>query len=224
MVNQLDSQTARLDALLYKVCMVIARLILAYLFFTQLFWKLPPSFGCGANFAFPKPAEQNYFDSNKSSGLCFWMGLESIYASQPRRVLIADMRSAGWSDFSIDISPLAKLNGALLDNVFIPNIQVFGWLVFLTELWVFLSMTLGLFTRLGALAALGISLQLYIGLANVPRPFEWEWTYGIIVGLSIAMLGAAAGRTFGVDGWLRRKLSSSAERGNRLAKLALLLS
>jgi hypothetical protein len=38
------------------------------------------------------------------------------------------------------------------------------------------------------------------------------------------MLGAAAGRTFGVDGWLRRKLSGPAERGNRLAKFALLIS
>ncbi len=133
------------------------------------------------------------------------------------------MRSAGWADFAVDISPLAQINGALLDNVIIPNIQIFGWLVFLTELWVVLSMTLGLFTRLGALAALGISLQLYIGLANVPRPFEWEWSYGIIVGLSIAMLGAAAGRTLGVDGWLRRKLAGPVERGNRLAKIVLLL-
>jgi hypothetical protein len=198
-------------------------LVLAYLFFTQLFWKLPPNFGCREDFAFPKPAEQNYFDSNNSSGLCYWMGLESIYASHPRRVLIADMRSAGWADFGVDISPLAKLNGALLDNLFIPNIQVFGWLVFLFEFWAFLSMALGLFTRLGALAALGISFQLYIGLANVPRPFEWEWTYGIIVGLSIAMLGAAAGRTLGVDGWLRHKLAGPAERGNRLAKFVLLL-
>jgi hypothetical protein len=83
---------------------------------------------------------------------------------------------------------------------------------------------LGLFTRLGALAALGVSFQLYIGLANVPRPFEWEWTYGMIVALSIAMLGAAAGRTFGVDAWLRRKLAGPAEKGNRLAKIGLYLT
>jgi len=221
MINDLPA--ARLDTRLYKVCMVTARLILGYLFFTQLFWKLPPSFGCGNNFAFPNPSEQNYFDTNNSSGLCYWMGVESIYASQPRRVLIADMRSAGWSAFSIDITPVAKLNGILLDKLFIPNIQFFGWLVFLTELWAFISMTLGLFTRLGALAAFGVSLQLYIGLANIPRPFEWEWSYGIIVGLSIAMLGAAAGRTFGIDGFLRRKLADPVKRGNRIAKYILLL-
>jgi hypothetical protein len=152
------------------------------------------------------------------------MGLESIYASQPRQVLVADMRPAGLPAITVNITPLAKINGFLLDNLFIPQIRVFGWLIWLTEFWVFLSMLLGLFTRLGGLAAFGISMQLYIGLANVPRPFEWEWTYGFLVLLSLAMLGAAAGRTFGVDSWLRQKLSGPAERGNRLAKFALLLT
>lgn len=224
MAELFDGHTARLDSRLYRVCMVIARLGLAYLFFTQLWWKLPPRFGCGSEFNFPKPAEQNFYDSNNSSGLCFWMGLESIYASQPRQVLVADMRPVGLPAISVSITPLANLNAVLLDNLIIPQIAVFGWLVWLAEFWIFLSMLLGLFTRLGALVSIGISLQLYIGLANIPRPFEWEWSYGAIVLLSIAMLGAAAGRVFGVDGWLRRKLAEPAEGGSKLAKFGLLLS
>jgi hypothetical protein len=225
MVNLFDSQTNRLDAWLYKVCMLIARLFLAYFFFTAILWKLPGNdFGCGPDFAFPVPAEQNHWDANGSGGLCFWMGLESVFAPKPRQVLVADMRPAGLPAISFNITPLAQLNGFLLDNLFIPQIRVFGWLVFLTEFWVFLSMLLGLFTRLGALASLALSMQLYIGLANVPRPFEWEWTYGYLVLLSIAMLGAAAGRVFGVDAWLRRKLAGPAERDNRLARIGLLLT
>jgi hypothetical protein len=96
--------------------------------------------------------------------------------------------------------------------------------VWLAEFWIFLSMLLGLFTRLGALVSIGMSLQLYVGLANIPRPFEWEWSYGAIVILSVAMLGAAAGRTLGVDAWLRRRLAAPAGRGSRLAKIALLLT
>jgi uncharacterized membrane protein YphA (DoxX/SURF4 family) len=224
MFTLFDTQTSRLDARLYKVCIFIARLGLAYLFFTQLFWKLPPNFGCGANFAFPKPTQQNYYDTNQSSGLCFWMGLESIFASQPRQVLVADMRSAGLPPVSLNITPLAKINGFLLDQLFIPQIQVFGWLVWLVEFSVFFAMLLGLFTRVGAIAAIGISIQLYIGLANIPRPFEWEWSYGMILALSIAMLGAAPGRVFGVDSLLRRKLAASAQSGHRLAKLGLILT
>lgn len=225
MVNLFDTNNARLDSWLFKVCMVIARLFLAYFFFTALFWKLPGrNFGCGANFAFPLPAEQNHWTDNDSSGLCYWMGLESVFASKPRQVLIADMRPAGLPPISVDIMPLAQVNGFLLDNLFIPQIRVFGWLVWLTEFWVFLSMMLGLLTRLGALASLGLSMQLYIGLANVPWPFEWEWTYGFLVLLSIVMLGAATGRVLGVDAWLRRRLSEPAERGNQLAKIGLLLT
>ena len=224
MITLSDSHTAQLDSRLFKVCMVIARLGLAYLFFTQLWWKLPPRFGCGANFAFPVRAEQNYWEANGSSGLCFWMGLESIFASQPRQVLVADMRPAGLPTIGVNITPLAQVNGILLDNLFIPQIRLFGWLIWLAEFWIFLSMLLGLFTRLGALVALGISLQLFIGLANIPRPFEWEWSYGAIILLSVAMLGAAAGRTFGVDAWLRRKLACPAERGSRLAKIGLYLT
>jgi len=42
--------------------------------------------------------------------------------------------------------------------------------------------------------------------------------------LSIAMLGAVAGRTVGVDVWIRRKLANPAKRGNRLAKIGLMLT
>ena len=224
MLNLFDSQTTHLDTWLYKICIVIARLGLAYLFFTQLFWKLPPSFGCGQDFAFPTPATENHWEANESSGLCFWMGIESVYAPEPRRVLVADMRPAGLPNIGVNITPLAKLNSLLLDNLLIPQIQLFGWLIWLAEFWIFLSMLLGLFTRLGALVSIGVSLQLYVGLANIPRPFEWEWSYGTIVLLSIAMLGAVAGRTFGVDGWLRRKLADPAKRSNRLAKIGLMLT
>ena len=225
MVNLIDSHTNRLDTWLFKVCMVIARLGLATLFFTQLWWKLPTTnFGCGPNFAFPVPAERNHWDANGSSGLCFWMGLESVFAPQPRQVLVADMRPAGLPKIGLTITPLAQINGFLLDNVFIPQIRVFGWLVWMTEFWVFLSMLLGLFTRLGAVASLGISTQLYVGLANIPRPYEFEWTYGLMIVLSIAMLGAAAGRILGLDARLRPKLAPRAEGGNRLAKFGLFIT
>jgi hypothetical protein len=222
MANLTDATTPRLDSGLYKVCMLVARLGLAYLFFTQLWWKLPPNFGCGANFAFPTPAAQNYWNANGSSGLCYWMGLESIFASRPRQVFVADMRPAGLPRISLDITPIARLNGFLLDNLFIPNIRIFGWLIWLSEAWIFTSMLLGLFTRLGAIVGLAVSAQLFIGLANIPRPFEWEWSYGTILFLSIAMLAATAGRFVGLDAWIHRKLTAAPR--NFWVRLGLFLS
>jgi len=224
MIKIVDESTQRVDQRIFKITMVIARLGLAFLFFTQLWWKLPPDFGCANDFAFPQPAEENYWTSNGSSGLCFWMGLESIFADKPRKVLVADMRPAGLPELSVNITPIASINGALLDNIIIPNIQVFGWIVWLAEFWIFLSMLLGFLTRLGAIVSIGVSAQLFISLANIPRPYEWEWSYGTIILLSIALLGAVAGRFFGLDAWLRKRLAEPAERGNVLAKIGLILS
>ena len=221
MIQIVDSATAKLDARLYKICMVIARLGLAYLFFTQLWWKLPPSFGCSNDFAFPQPAAEDYWTGNGSGGLCYWMGIESIYAPQVRQVLVADMRPAGLPRIGLTITPIAQANALIVDNVLIPNIQFFGWVIWLAEFWIFVSMLLGLFTRLGALVSIGVVAQLWVSLANIPRPYEWEWAYGAILLLSIALLGAAAGRFVGVDGWLRPRLAEPAGRGRLWAKLAL---
>ena len=224
MVNLPVAAAPLADTRLYKICMLIARLGLAYLFFTQLWWKLPPRFGCGQEFAFPQPAADNYWTANGSSGLCYWMGLESVFASQDRRVLVADMRPAGLPNIGVNIRPLAQLNGLLLDNVVIPGIRFFGWAIWLAEFWIVLSMFLGLFTRLGALASIGVIGQLYIGLANIPRPYEWEWAYGGILLLSVALLGAAAGRFLGADAWLRPRLARPAASGKLYARIALALT
>ena len=61
--------------------MVIARLALAYLFFGQLFWKLPPSFGCPPDFAFTTGGvKDGYVQLQRTSGLCDWMGVEQVWA------------------------------------------------------------------------------------------------------------------------------------------------
>ncbi|HRA65540.1 MAG TPA: hypothetical protein PL187_05915, partial [Caldilinea sp.] len=109
----------------------------------------------------------------------------------------------------IPLTPLAQANAALVENVIIPNIGVFGWLVWLAEFWVFVSMLVGLCTRFGGLVALGVSAQLFIGLAAIPRPFEWEWSYGLMILLSLLMFGLAPGRIWGVDAALRPRLAGS---------------
>lgn len=201
------------DLRLQKIVIVIGRLGLAYLFFSQLFWKLPPTFGCANNFAYPRPAAENYWEANGSSGLCFWLGMETVFADQPRQVLVTDMKPAGLPKFGVSITPLAQANAALLENVIQPNIGVIGWLVWLAEFWVFVSMLMGLLTRVGGLVAIGVALQLYVGLANIPRPYEWEWSYGLMVLLAVLMFGLAPGRYFGLDALLRRRFVPPARTG-----------
>ena len=49
-----SADEARWETSLRKIVIVIGRVALAYLFFTQLWWKLPPTYGCPASFEIKK--------------------------------------------------------------------------------------------------------------------------------------------------------------------------
>jgi thiosulfate dehydrogenase (quinone) large subunit len=202
--------TSRWEKRLQQAVVVLARFGLGLLFLTQLSWKLPPTFGCGSDFAFTT-ADTNG-NLRRTRGLCDWIGVESVYATRDRAVL------------GINIRPIAQLNGAFIDTIVKPNLRSFGYLIFGAEAFIAATMFLGLFSRLGALVAIGMSAQLLIGLANIPNPFEWEWSYILMVLLSILMFGLAPGRILGLDALLRPRFGVAAARGSRMARAALLLT
>ncbi len=219
---------ARWETALRKFVTVIGRLALAYLFFTQLWWKLPPTFGCPADFAIKKELANG--DYTKSSGLCSYLGYESIFANKgPRKFLVAELKywpAAPVKEISVDLTALTRLNGQFVDTVVAPNIRTFGYIVWFSEFFIFASLFLGLFSRLGGLVALGVSTQLALGLAGVPLPgdYEWEWGYLLMMAMALMMIGLTPGRIFGIDALLRRWLKPSADRGNMIARLVLLLT
>jgi len=199
---------------------VIGRLGLAYLFFTQLFWKLPPTFGCPADFRFTTAGPNGQLV--RSSGLCDWIGIESAWASRPRQLLVTDV--GGGLKLGVPVEPVVKLNGAFIDGFVQPNIRWFGWLIWGAEAFIALSLGLGLFSRLGGLIALAVAGQLTIGLAGIGNPYEWEWSYLQIMLLAVLMIGLAPGRHFGLDARLRPRLAEAAAAGNRAARFALMLT
>lgn len=205
-----------------RVLLVIGRLGLAYLFFTQLFWKLPPSFGCGDDFRFTTANPDGGLA--RAGGLCDWIGIESVWAQRPRTLLQANVDNRGGPDIFLPIGALARANGAFIDGVVKPNIRWFGWLIWGSEAFIFVSLFLGLFSRLGALVAIGMTAQLVIGLAGIGDPYEWEWGYLTSLFLAIVLFGLAPGRYFGLDALIRRSLLGVAARGNRAARFVLLLT
>ena len=210
---------------LRRIALVIARLGLAFLFFSQLFWKLPPQFGCGSEFDFSSEGPDGALI--RKSGLCDWVGLESVYADRERTFFVIPS-SDGGTLFSIGLDPLVKLNGVFVSHVVQPTFGAFGWAIFLAEAFVAATLFLGLLSRGGALVALLLSLQLMLGLAGAWDPAthlnEWEWSYHLMVLLSLVLLGIAPGRIFGLDALLRPRQAASAARGRWLAKLYLALS
>ena len=230
MADHADSESSRPFAWeepLRRVTLLVARLGLAFLFFSQLFWKLPPDFGCGTTTGFEFTTTGPNGELLRTQGLCDWVGLEAELADSGRRFF--NIWSAdGNRLFSISLDPLVKLNGLFVQQVVQPAFGVFGWLVFLAEAFVAASLFLGFFSRAGALVTLLLSLQLMLGLGGAWDPAtslnEWEWSYHLMILLSLVLLGSASGRFLGLDALLRRRAAAAAERGRMLAKLYLAAS
>ena len=93
-----------------------------------------------------------------------------------------------------------------VDSIIIPNFTFFAWIIFLSELLVGLSLLTGTLTRLGGLMGLLMSLNLAIGLLEVPN--EWPWSYMMMMMWHGTFVITAAGRIWGVDAWLRGKYTA----------------
>jgi hypothetical protein len=221
-MNTVQPRFPGLETFLQKAALVIVRLALGYLFFTQLWWKSPPAFGCPADFRFTTADASGRLQ--RTSGLCDWIGVESVWASRPHPLLVANVDNTGAPEISVDIGLLARANGAFIDGFVKPNIRWFGYAVWGMEAFIFVSLFFGLFSRLGGLVALAQSAQLWIGLSGIGDPNEWEWSYNMFVVLSLLALAFAPGRVFGVDVLLRPLFNSAAEKGNRLGRWLLWLT
>jgi hypothetical protein len=137
---------------------------------------------------------------------------------------VANIDNRGEPEIAVDLAPLARLNGAFIENVVKPNIRWFGYVIWLSELFIFVSLFLGLLSRLGGLVALGIGAQLMIGLGGIGNPYEWEWAYNNIVLLAFIAFAFAPGRVVGIDALLRPRLLAAAAKGHRFAGALALLT
>jgi uncharacterized membrane protein YphA (DoxX/SURF4 family) len=95
-----------------------------------------------------------------------------------------------------------------VEAVVIPNFTFFAWVIFLAELLVGISLITGTFTRLGASLGLLMSINLGIGLLEVPG--EWPWSYAMLALWHGTFVVAGAGRIWGVDRWLRTRATGHA--------------
>ena len=95
-----------------------------------------------------------------------------------------------------------ELQGRLVQDFVLPNITVFGSLVYGVEVMIGASLILGVLTRLGAIVGMLMAGNLWLGLYSAPG--EWPWTYGFIVILQLLFVIDPPGRSLGGDVLLRR--------------------
>jgi uncharacterized membrane protein YphA (DoxX/SURF4 family) len=95
------------------------------------------------------------------------------------------------------------LQAWLFRTIVLPGIGVFGWVVYLTEALIAVSMILGFLTRPFALLGLAMAVNLWLGLYSAPG--EWPWTYGFLVVLQALFVIDPPGRDLGLDAAYSRR-------------------
>jgi uncharacterized membrane protein YphA (DoxX/SURF4 family) len=94
--------------------------------------------------------------------------------------------------------------GNFVESIVLPNFTTFAWIIFLAELLVGLMLLTGTLSRLAGLLGLLMSLNLGIGLLEVPG--EWPWSYAMMAMWHGFFIVGGPGQLWGVDSWLRKNL------------------
>lgn len=96
----------------------------------------------------------------------------------------------------------------------LPNFQVFGWLVLISEAALGAFLLLGLATRFWAIIGVVQATAIMLTVSNAPN--EFGITYWLLIIANLAVFASAAGRVGGLDGVLRPAWARSTGRVARL--------
>ena len=111
-----------------------------------------------------------------------------------------------------------QLQSDLVRDLVLPNIAVFGPLVYAIEVAIAVSLILGLATRLGGALGTPMAINLWLGLYNAPG--EWPWTYMFLVVIQLLYVLDPPGRSLGVDALVWRREGTSRESSPVLSLVA----
>ena len=89
-----------------------------------------------------------------------------------------------------------------LEDTVLPHVPLFAVLVTMGELFVGLSLTFGVATRLGAAVGMFLAFNYACLYGNTLLPVEGNWLYFCYL---IPVLIGAAGRSFGLDYWFHKR-------------------
>lgn len=98
-----------------------------------------------------------------------------------------------------------ELQSTLVRDIVLPNIAIFGPLVYAVEVFIAGSLILGLVTRAGGLLGALMAINLWLGLYNAQG--EWPWTYMFLIVIHLIYIIDPPGRSLGFDEllWQRYK-------------------
>lgn len=100
-----------------------------------------------------------------------------------------------WLDLEVEHAVIGSY-GVFIESVVIPNFTLFAWVLFISELFIGLGLLFGIATRTAALFGLLLSLNLLVGLLDVPG--EWPWSYVLMAMWHGTILVSGAGSLWSI--------------------------
>jgi len=119
---------------------------------------------------------------------------------------IHDARGLMFSFQSSIDHPTFGLYRSFLQELVVPNFYLFGWLVFVSETMIGLSLTLGLLTRAGGVLGTLQSINLLVAQGATE---EGPWLYLGLVAANLAVVFTPSNRQLSLDRRLAPKLRAS---------------
>jgi uncharacterized membrane protein YphA (DoxX/SURF4 family) len=111
---------------------------------------------------------------------------------------------------------------SLVQHVLLPGIGVLQPLVYLFEVFLTVSLLLGVAMRFAGVMAMLFTAHLWLGLYSDPT--EWAWTYGAIIAAHGMFAVTEAGRSLGLDNLLRGQWAGAFNRHPALLRAYRLAS
>jgi uncharacterized membrane protein YphA (DoxX/SURF4 family) len=177
------------------------------LWFTVIFWLLLLGSAAAASQAWrADPAQRSlhhigYGLMRVIVGIMWWQ--QSLWKIPPHW----DWGLIHWMEVMVEHAS-TQLQSTLVRDLVLPNIAVFGPLVYAIEVIIAVSLILGVVTRVGAALGALMAINLWLGLYNAPN--EWPWTYMFLVVLQLIFLINPPGRSLGIDALFWRRESKEA--------------
>jgi hypothetical protein len=107
----------------------------------------------------------------------------------------------------------------LVTSVYLPYLYLFNPVIFLAEFTFAVSLILGLGVRLVSALAVVFVLHLWLGIYRPSDPAEWPWSYIFLAMVMFVFALHAAGRSLGLDAWLRRHVAAVRDGSGLFGKL-----
>jgi thiosulfate dehydrogenase (quinone) large subunit len=133
---------------------------------------------------------------------------------------IHDARGLMFSFQSSIEHPTLGVYRTFLQDVVVPNFYLFGWLVFVSETMIGLSLTLGLLTRAGGVLGTLQSINLLIAQGATE---EGPWLYLGLIAANLAVVFTPSNRQLSLDRQLAPKLKASRGGSGTLVRVVRLM-